>query len=177
MLDAAAPNATGDYATVVGALAGLSAQQGQAVMNAISGQNYSGFSSSMVQGTQLFLSNFAGQAGGGGSLSGSSRVALAEACDVACDTDFAGAVGRLGRRAGRHWARSAMAAATAGALTYNVGGFAGGLDRLVAQGLRIGATVGYQNGSQWVGGFSGGGNSQHLPGRRLRQLQRGQGLR
>lgn len=38
-------------------------------------------------------------------------------------------------------------------------GFAGGLDRLVAQGLRIGATVGYQNGNQWVGGFSGSGNS------------------
>lgn len=158
VLDATAPNATGDYATVVTALAGLSTQQGQTVMNAISGQNYSGFSSSMVQGTQLFLSNFAGQAGGGGGLDGSNRVALAEACDVACDTAspalwnaWGGALGGLGT--------ISNGGSNSGALTYNVGGFAGGLDRLVAQGLRVGATVGYQNANQWVGGFSGAGNS------------------
>ncbi len=158
VLDATAPAATGDYATVVGALASLSSQQGQAAMNSISGQNYSGFSSSMVQGTQLFLSNFAGQAGGGGSLGGSTRVALAEACDTACDTPasalwgaWGGALGGLGT--------ISNGGSNSGALTYNVSGFAGGLDRLVAPGLRIGATVGYQNGNQWVGGFSGSGNS------------------
>jgi len=158
VLDANAATATGDFATVVGALASLSAQQGQATMNAISGQNYSGFSSSMVQGTQLFLSNFAGQAGGGGSLGGSSRVALAEACDVACDTAaprlwsaWGGALGGLGT--------ISNGGSNSGALTYNVTGFAGGLDRLVAPGLRIGAAVGYQNGNQWVAGFSGSGNS------------------
>lgn len=158
VLDATAATATGDYATVVGALASLSAQQGQAVMNAISGQNYSGFSSSMVQGIQLFLSNFAGQAGGGGSLGGSTRVALAEACDVACDTAapalwgaWGGALGGLGT--------ISNGGSNSGALTYNVSGFAGGLDRLVAPGLRVGAAVGYQNGNQWVGGFSGSGNS------------------
>ena len=68
-------------------------------MTAISGQNYSGFFSSMVQGAQLFMNNFATQAGGatGG------RVALAEACDVACDTTspalwgaWGGALGGLG---------------------------------------------------------------------------------
>jgi uncharacterized protein with beta-barrel porin domain len=162
VLDATAPNATGDYATVVGALSILSAQQGQTVMNAISGQNYSGFSNSMVQGTQLFLSNFAGQAGGGGSLGGSSRVALAEACDVACDTTspalwgaWGGALGGLGTISNG----GSNGGANSGALTYNVTGFAGGLDRLMAQGLRIGATVGYQNGNQWVAGFSGSGNS------------------
>jgi len=84
VLDATALGATGDYATVIGALSTLSLQQGQAVMNSISGQNYSGFSSTMVQGIQMFLSNFAGQAGGGGSLGGSTRVPLAEACDVPC---------------------------------------------------------------------------------------------
>ena len=158
VLDATATAATGDYATVMGALSTLSAQQGQATMNAISGQNYSGFSSSMVQGTQLFLSNFAGQAGGGGSLGGSSRVALAEACDVACDTAaprlwsaWGGALGGIGT--------ISNGGSNSGALTYNVSGFAGGLDRLVAPGLRIGAAVGYQNGNQWVAGFSGSGNS------------------
>ncbi|WP_295137187.1 autotransporter domain-containing protein [uncultured Reyranella sp.] len=157
VLDATAPTATGDYATVVGALASLSAQQGQATMNAISGQNYSGFSSLMVQGTQLFLTNFAGQAGGGG-FTDSGRVALAEACSVACETAspalwgaWGGALGGLGT--------ISNGGTNSGALTYNVVGFAGGLDRLVAQGLRIGATAGYQNGNQWVGGFSGSGNS------------------
>jgi outer membrane autotransporter protein len=112
----------------------------------------------MVQGTQLFLSNFAGQAGGGGGLDGSNRVALAEACDVACDMAspalwgaWGGALGGLGT--------ISNGGSNSGALTYNVGGFAGGLDRLVAQGLRVGATVGYQNANQWVGGFSGAGNS------------------
>lgn len=162
VLDATAATATGDYATVVGALASLSAQQGQAMMNAISGQNYSGFSSSMVQGIQLFLSNFAGQAGGGGSLGGSSRVALAEACDVACDGAppalwgaWGGALGGIGTISNG----GSNGGSNSGALTYNVSGFAGGLDRLVAPGLRIGATVGYQNANQWVGGFSGAGNS------------------
>ena len=162
VLDATAATATGDYATVVGALASLSAQQGQAMMNAISGQNYSGFSSSMVQGIQLFLSNFAGQAGGGGSLGGSSRVALAEACDVACDSAppalwgaWGGALGGIGTISNG----GSNGGSNSGALTYKVSGFAGGLDRLVAPGLRIGATVGYQNANQWVGGFSGTGNS------------------
>ena len=158
VLDATAPTATGDYATVVSALAGLSAQQGQAVMNAISGQNYSGFSNSMVQGIQLFLGNFAGQAGGSGSSGGSSRVALAEACNVACDgtvpalwSAWGGALGGLGT--------ISNGGANAGALTYSVGGFAAGLDRLVAANLRVGATIGYQNASQWVAGFSGNGSS------------------
>ncbi len=158
VLDATVATATGDYATVIGALASLTAQQGQAAMNSISGQNYSGFSSSMVQGIQLFLGNFAGQAGGSGSLVGSTRVALAEACDVACDSTvpalwsaWGGALGGLGTMSGN--------GANAGSLTYSAGGFAGGLDRLVAQGLRIGVTAGYQNANQWVAGFSGQGNS------------------
>ncbi|MDB5487356.1 MAG: outer rane autotransporter barrel protein, partial [Reyranella sp.] len=163
VLDATAPNATGDYATVVSALAGLSTQQGQAVMNSISGQNYSGFSSSMVQGIQLFLGNFAGQAGGGGSPGGSSRVALAEACDVACDTSspalwgaWGGALGGLGT--------ISNGGSNSGALTYSAGGFAGGIDRLVAQSLRVGVTVGYQNANQWVAGFSGTGSSDTFQG-------------
>jgi hypothetical protein len=69
-------NATGDFATVLGALSTLTATQGQAVLTSISGQNYAGFSTAMVQNAQLFMSNFSAQAGGGGSLRGSSRVAL-----------------------------------------------------------------------------------------------------
>jgi autotransporter-associated beta strand protein len=149
VLDASAPSATGDYATVLGTLATATAQQGQAFMTSISGQNYSGFSSSMVQGAQLFMNNFANQAGG----PASNRVALAEACDVACDTTspalwgaWGGALGGLG---------TVGAGLSTGAVTYNLGGFAAGLDRMMTPSLRAGVTVGYTNGTQWVGGFNG----------------------
>jgi uncharacterized protein with beta-barrel porin domain len=149
VLDASAPNATGDYATVLGTLATATAQQGQAFMASISGQNYSGFSSSMVQGAQFFMNNFATQAGG----ATGARVALAEACDVACDTTspalwgaWGGVLGGLG---------TVGAGLNTGAVTYNLGGFAAGLDRMMTSNLRAGVTVGYTNGTQWVGGFNG----------------------
>jgi uncharacterized protein with beta-barrel porin domain len=152
-LDASAASATGDYAAVLGTLATATTAQGQAFMTSISGQNYSGFSSSMVQGAQLFMNNFATQAGGatGG------RVALAEACDVACDTTspalwgaWGGALGGLG---------TVGAGLSTGAVTYNLGGFAAGLDRMMTPNLRAGVTVGYMNGTQWVGSFTGQGFS------------------
>src|SRR5882757_6347489 len=153
VLDPSAPSATGDYATVLGTLATATAQQGQAFMTSISGQNYSGFSSSMVQGAQLFMNNFATQAGG---VTGG-RVALAEACDVACDTTspalwgaWGGALGGLG---------TVGAGLSTGAVTYNLGGFAAGLDRMMTPNLRAGVTVGYATGTQWVGGFTGQGFS------------------
>jgi uncharacterized protein with beta-barrel porin domain len=103
----------------------------------------------MVQGAQLFMNNFATQAGG---VTGG-RVALAEACDVACDTTspalwgaWGGALGGLG---------TVGAGLSTGAVTYNLGGFAAGLDRMMTPNLRAGVTVGYMNGTQWVGGFTG----------------------
>src|SRR5262249_5334093 len=128
VLDANAATATGDFATVLGTVATASAQQGQAFMQALSGNNYAGFSTSMVQGAQLFMNNFANQTGGGGSPV-STRVALAEACDVACDPTappkwgaWGGALGGLG---------TVGAQQPVGAVTYNVGGVAVGLDRLI----------------------------------------------
>ena len=156
VLDASAPNATGDYATVLGTLATATAAQGQVVMTALSGQNYAGFSSSMVQGAQLFMNNFANQTGGGGSPV-SNRVALAEACDVACDPTqpplwgaWGGGLGGLG---------TIGANQPLGTVTYNVGGFAAGLDRLITPTTRLGVTAGYTTGTQWVGGFDGVGRS------------------
>jgi uncharacterized protein with beta-barrel porin domain len=156
VLDANAPNATGDFATVLGTLATATAQQGQAFMTAISGNNYAGFSTSMVQGAQLFMNNFANQTGGGGSPM-SNRVALAEACDVACDSTtppkwgaWGGALGGLG---------TIGANQPVGSVTYNVGGFAAGLDRLVTDNFRMGITTGYSTGTQWVSGFDGLGRS------------------
>jgi len=156
VLDASAPFATGDYATVLGTMATATVQQGQAFMQALSGNNYAGFSTSMVQGAQLFMNNFANQTGGGGSPV-SNRVALAEACDVACDPTappkwgaWGGALGGLGTIGTQQ---------PVGAVTYNAGGVAVGLDRLITDSFRMGITTGYSTGTQWVSGFDGLGRS------------------
>jgi outer membrane autotransporter protein len=150
VLDIANPTAAGDFGAVLNALSVLSTTQGPAALTAISGQNYAGFSNSMVQGAQVFMSNFANRAG---STSGGSHIALAEACDVACDTTtpalwgaWGGAVGGTGTIAGNN---------NAGTFTYSVGGFSGGLDRQFAPNFLAGVTVGYQTGGQWTGGFDG----------------------
>jgi outer membrane autotransporter protein len=155
-LDANVNNATGDFATVLGNLATLGTGQVLPVLTSISGQNYAGFSTAMVQGAQLFMNNFATQVGGG-QAAGSSRVALAEACEVACDATspalwgaWGGGLGGLG---------TIGANAGTGAVTYNVGGFAAGLDRFVVPSLRVGITAGYTTGTQWVAGFDGRGTS------------------
>ncbi len=156
VLDASAAGATGDFAAVLSSMAvnTLSVAQGQATLTALSGNNYAGFSSSMVQGAQLFMNNFANQSGGGGSPV-SNRVALAEACDVACDGTqpplwgaWGGALGGLGVIGANQ---------PTGSVTYNVGGFAAGLDRLFTDTVRVGVTAGYTKGSQWIGGFDGKG--------------------
>jgi autotransporter-associated beta strand protein len=158
VLDANVNTASGDFASVLGAMATntLSPAQAQATLTALSGQNYSSFSSTMVQGAQLFMNNFANQTGGGGSPA-SNRVALAEACDVACDPTgqplwgaWGGVLGGLG---------TIGANTGTGAVTYNVGGFATGLDRRVAPGVRVGLTTGYTTGTQWTSGFSGNGTT------------------
>jgi autotransporter-associated beta strand protein len=158
VLDANVANATGDFASVLSAMAVnvTSNAQGQAVLQSLSGNNYAGFSSTMVQGAQLFMNNFASQAGGGGSPT-STRVALAEACDVACDTvstpkwgAWGGGLGGLGTIGG---------SSSVGAVTYNAGGFATGLDRMITDNLRVGVTAGYAAGTQWVSGFTGNGRS------------------
>ncbi|WP_421997726.1 autotransporter domain-containing protein [Reyranella sp.] len=162
VLDANVGNATGDFAIVLGALAfnTTSNATAQYVLQSLSGNNYAGFSTAMVQGAQLFMNNFFGQAGGGsggGAGSGTTRVALAEACEVACDAGatpawgaWGGALGGLGTLGN---------GAATGAVTYNAGGFAAGLDRAVAPGARVGITTGYTTGSQWVSGFNGMGRS------------------
>ncbi len=150
-LDQTFNGASGDYVTVLNAIAGLSTTQGPQILDMISGQPYAGFANAMVQGAQLFLTNFANRAGS--SAGGRTRIALAEACDVACDATtpapwgvWGGAVGGTGTIAGN---------GNAGTLTYSVGGFAGGLDRKITDNFLAGVAVGYQTGGQWTGGFSG----------------------
>ena len=175
VLDANVNNATGDFATVLGAMAfnTFSNTQAQATLQAISGNNYAGFSSSMVQGAQLFMNNFANQTGGGGSPV-SNRVALAEACDVACDSTtppkwgaWGGALGGLG---------TIGANQSVGSVTYNAGGFAAGFDRVDHRFFRHGRD-GRLHHRHPVGlGLRRPGPLQHLPGRPLWRLRPGQGL-
>ena len=158
-LDAGASGASGSFASALSTLTMMDPTTGAATLNALSGQNYSSFSSVSVLGAQLFMNNFAGQAGG--SSRGANRIALAEACDVvACDTTsparwgaWGGAVGGLGTIAGN---------LNAGGLTYNLGGFAAGLDHQITPNFLMGVTVGYSTGSQWVSGFQGVGTTSTL---------------
>jgi autotransporter-associated beta strand protein len=156
VLDANVFTATGDFATVLGTMATntLSPALAQATLTSLSGQNYSSLSTSMVLGAQLFMNNFANQTGGGGSPV-STRVALAEACDIACDVALPAAWGAWGGALGGLGVIGS--GANPGQLTYNVGGFAAGLDRMVVPSLRVGVTTGYTTGTQWTQGFSGNG--------------------
>jgi outer membrane autotransporter protein len=86
-------------------------------------------------------------------------VALAQACDVACDAADAprlaawisglGGVGTVGGNG------------NAGAFSYNFGGSALGADYRVDQDFLVGLAVGYTTGQQWVGGFQGNGNTEN----------------
>ena len=150
-LDQTFNSASGDYATVQNAIMGLGTANGPITLDMISGQQYAGFSNAMVQGAQLFLTNFANRAGS--SSGGGTKIALAEACDVACDATtpavwgvWGGAVGGTGTIAGND---------NAGTFTYSVGGFSGGLDRKFGDSFLAGVTVGYQTGGQWTGAFDG----------------------
>jgi hypothetical protein len=86
VLDMANLSATGDFNTVLDALSDLSTTQGPAALDAISGQQYSGFATANL-GSGLMFMNALGQqmSAARGGLGGGSRVALAQACDVACE--------------------------------------------------------------------------------------------
>jgi uncharacterized protein with beta-barrel porin domain len=154
VLDANVSNATGDFAQVLSAMATniVTDQAAQSVLQQLSGNNYAGLSSSMVQGAQLFMNNFAGQTGGTASLGGS-RVAIAEACDVACDPNALPQWGAWGGGIGGFGTIGAQQ--PVGGVTYNAGGFAAGLDRMITPATRLGVTAGYTSGTQWVSGFAG----------------------
>ncbi|HYX01617.1 MAG TPA: autotransporter domain-containing protein, partial [Reyranella sp.] len=151
-IDSSVYSASGDYATVLGTLANLSSAQIPAILTSLSGMNYSGFSNSMVQGAQLFMNNFLAQASSANR--GAGKIALAEACQVTCDATerkwgaWGGGLGGLG---------TVGAGQPLGGVTYNLGGFAAGIDRKITDTTLAGVTVGYTGGSQWVSGFSGQG--------------------
>lgn len=159
VLDRSVAGATGDFATVIGTLATFPLAQGQAAMDAISGQNYSGFAGANLGGGLLFT-NMLGQqmsAARGTGTAKESRSALALACDVACDGEqpspwslWGSAMGGTGSVAGN---------VNAATVTYNAGGVATGVDYRFDPRFLAGVGVGFLSGSQWASGFSGQGTT------------------
>ncbi|TAJ38655.1 MAG: autotransporter domain-containing protein [Reyranella sp.] len=162
VLDRSVAGSGGDFATVIGTMATLSLPQGQAAMDALSGQNYSGFSTANVGSSFLFMNTIGQQMrqsrGGAGS---GTRVALAQVCDVACDGPdgdespspwslWGSALGGTGSVAGN---------GNASTLTYNGGGMATGADYRLAPQFLVGLGIGFSSGNQWLSGFSGRGTS------------------
>ncbi|WP_043283866.1 autotransporter-associated beta strand repeat-containing protein [Reyranella massiliensis] len=158
-LDIASPTATGDFNTVLNALAGLDTQQGPAALDAISGQPYTGFGTVNIGASLVFMNTLGQQVGQArnGNGAGTTRVALAEACTVACDTQdlpkwgaWMSGLGGFGSVGGN---------TNAGTLTYNLGGAAIGVDYRLDPRFLVGLAVGYSSGRQWVNGFMGNGNA------------------
>ena len=125
-LDRSFANASGDFATVIAALAGLSTAQGAEALNTISGQPWANFGTMNVATGAMFMNSVGQQmALARGAAAAGQRVALAEACDVAsCDgpgpwSAWLSAVGGLGSVQGNR---------NASTFTYNAGGAAAGLD-------------------------------------------------
>jgi autotransporter-associated beta strand protein len=160
VLDRNVATASGDFLTVIDAFSLMTPAQASAAFQAVSGQNYSGFSSLGVQTAQLFMNFFSLQAGGAqttGGGGGGSRVAMAEACEVACDaTDtprwsaWGGPLGGVGTIAG---------SAAAPGQNFNIGGFAAGIDRRFDGGLLFGVTAGYTAANQYTQTMPGQGSA------------------
>jgi outer membrane autotransporter protein len=159
-LDRSYATASGDFATVIGALAGLSTGQGPVALDAISGQQYANFGTTNVANAALFMNALGQQMANArsGSLPGS-RVALAQACEVeTCDdirslSAWISGLGGLG---------SVQGNANSSTLTYNMGGTAVGVDYRFDPRYLLGLGVGYTHGTQWTGGFPGQGWSDAL---------------
>ncbi|MDP1966386.1 MAG: autotransporter domain-containing protein, partial [Reyranella sp.] len=159
-LDRANASATGDFATVLNALSSLNTQQGPAALNAISGQQYSGFGTANVSSGLAFM-NVLGQQmslarGGSG---GGTRVALAQACDVTCDSEQPSGFSVWGSAVGGTGSVAGSGNGNTSTLTYNLGGFAAGLDYRFDPRFLVGLGGGYASGNQWLGGFNGRGTS------------------
>ncbi|WP_421996224.1 autotransporter-associated beta strand repeat-containing protein [Reyranella sp.] len=154
-LDQANTGATGDFDTVLNALASLGTQRGPWALNQISGQPYADFGTANLASNALFMNALGQQmALARGARGSGQRVALAEACDVAaCDgaspfSVWASGLGGFG---------SVQGNGNASTFTYNVGGTAAGIDYRVSPNVLLGIGAGYASGTQWADGFQGKG--------------------
>lgn len=157
--------ATGNVGGLVTTMANLNPSQGGQALQALSGQPYADLGTTTIQSSQLFMGALGRQiaaARGAGPARGNS-VALAEACDTACDASglapesrFAGWLSGLGATGG------VAGNGNAGTLTYSMGGTAFGIDYRLDPRFVVGLAGGYVSGTQWVNGFSGAGYTDAL---------------
>jgi YVTN family beta-propeller protein/autotransporter-associated beta strand protein len=155
-------NASGDFATVIGALAGLNTAQGPAALDTISGQPYADFGTMNTNNAALFMNALGQQMANarGSSASTGQRQAMAQACEIeSCDavgplSAWASALGGLG---------SVLGDGNASTLTYNFGGAAAGMDYRFDPRFLAGIGTGYTHGTQWVNSFMGQGWTSALP--------------
>jgi autotransporter-associated beta strand protein len=154
-LDQSYANATGDFATVIGALAGLNTQLGPYALNQISGQPWANFGTANLASNTLFMNALGQQmALARGGVGSGQRLALAQACEVeACDAAspfsvWASGLGGFG---------SVQGDGNSSTFTYNLGGAAAGIDYRVMPNLLLGIGAGYTSGTQWTDTFSGKG--------------------
>ncbi|MCX7364507.1 MAG: autotransporter domain-containing protein [Alphaproteobacteria bacterium] len=160
-LDQAAANASGDFNNVINALASLDTANGGRALDMIGGQNYSGFSTLSVQSVLAFMNSFTQQVGGNqesgsqSSSTGGGRVMLAEACDVACE-----AAARWGAWGGGLAGAGTVAGDTSSrGVTYNLGGFAAGIDYRFDSRFLAGVAAGYSGANLFTQGIDGRGTS------------------
>ncbi len=160
-LDQSYASASGDYATVIGALLGLSTTQAWAALDAMSGQPYANFGTINVNNNMLFMNAVSQQmaAARGAMSSGATRQALGQNCDIgACEAEspftvWLSAIGGLG---------SVLGNGNASTMTYNVGGSAVGVDYRLDPRFMVGLGIGYTHATQWVDSFMGKGWSDAL---------------
>jgi outer membrane autotransporter protein len=154
-------SATGDYATVIGTLAGLNAFAGPAALTALSGEQYADFGTMNVNNAAMFMNAIGQQMAlaRGATASGGQRASLAQSCEVAaCDGVspfgvWASGLGGVGSVNGDY---------NASTTTYNFGGVAVGIDYRLDPRFLIGLAASYTSGNLWVNGFPGQGWSNSV---------------
>jgi uncharacterized protein with beta-barrel porin domain len=151
-LDQSASTASGDFNTVIGALAVLNPSQGPAALTALSGQPYADFATVNVQTGYAFANAIGAQMAAAREGAPANRAVLAKACEAACSDAAIGAwISGLGATG------SVQGDGNASTLTYTFGGATVGADYRLDPRVLLGASVGYVTGSQWVNGFDGNG--------------------
>ena len=155
-LDQIYATASGDMATVIGALAGLRRSQGRQALETLSGQPWADMGTMNLAGAAMFMNALGQQmaTARGVAMAAGPRQALAQACDVAaCEpasplSIWGSGLGGFGTVAGD---------SNAAALTYNQFGGAVGIDYRVDPRFLVGLGVGYGSGTMWVNNFLGNG--------------------
>jgi len=152
--------ATGDFATVIGTLSGLTAFQGPGALNALSGEQYADFGTMNTNNAAMFMNAIGQQmaVARGTTAASGQRASLAQACDVACDgmspfSVWGSALGGVGSVNGDYNASTA---------TYNFGGAAVGIDYRLDPRFLVGLAASYTAGNLWVNGFPGKGWSNNV---------------